>query len=153
MNSSFSQKLKLFSIIASFLISAFIFFVWLIGPIQSQAYENELFLKKIYASTAFDNCVIVNNTQIDESNHLAQCRVKDTHIVYLNLNDNGKVVDRYNFTIETYLETINVIKNLYKADEVLFSYYKNEFVFDVKTDSHEYLLDIESLKKVLSIRK
>ncbi len=153
MNSELAQRLKIILIISGFLLSAFIFYVWLIGPIQGFAAENKLFLEKLYDNTVFDNCELITNTQIDSESHLAQCQVNESHMVYLNMDDDAKILDRHNFLLDQYVESIDLIKRLYQVDMVQFSYYNNQFVFNIKTVDEELFLDITNLEKVFSVKK
>ncbi len=153
MNSELNRRLKILLITASLLISSFVIYVWLIGPVQAYEYEQTVFLNKIYRNTAFDSCELVNNTQIDADVKLAQCQVNESHMVWLSLDVDAHVIDRHNFYLDIYLDNMNTLKQRYQTDEVSFSYYKGEFVYNIKTEDEEFFLDLNNFTKVFRVSK
>ncbi len=153
MNSIFSKRLKLTVITLTFLVSFFIVFVWLVGPVQAIKAKDQALLNNIYAHTAFDECEIVKYTQVGEPINLAQCYVKDTHVVWILVDEKGSVLERTNWDRTNFLDTVDYLKRSYQSSEVSFSYYQNAFVFNVKTNEAEYFINKTDLTKVLSIMK
>lgn len=153
MNSILSKNVKISLIVIAFLISFFMVFVWIFGPVQNSAYLNKLLLDKIYSHSALKSCEIITNTQLSDEDNLAQCYVNETFVVWLNVTDEGKIQDRLNWDKTLYEENMNLLKQRYNTSVVEFSYYQKQFVYDVKTNEEEFFLSISDLTKVFSVKK
>lgn len=153
MNSILSKNVKISLIVIAFIISFFMIFVWIFGPVQNSAYLNNLLLDNIYSHSALKSCEIITNTQLSDEDNLAQCYVNETFVVWLNVTDEGKIQDRLNWDKTLYEENINLLKQRYNTSVVEFSYYQNQFVYDVKTNEEEFFLSISDLTKVFSVKK
>lgn len=153
MTSTMNTKLKLLSISITILVAVFTFFVWIVGPIQKENALNIDFLSNLYQNTAFKSCEIISNTQIDTNIKLAQCQVNETHVVWLSLSENAKVIARKTWLFEEYQNQIESLKIAYPDSSIAFSYIENSFVFNIKTFENEVFLNIDTKQEVMRLNK
>lgn len=153
MNSITIHRLKILFITFGIFFSIFTVFIWVFGPIQAQSIDEDNILNTLYSQSAFNDCTIIQNTQVNQNAHLIECKVNETSTVWLMADESVKIIKRYSWNQESLTSKINTLKSQYHTELVSFSVYNDHFVFNVKNAQKELFINLDKLIVEMSIKR
>lgn len=133
------------------LISLLILSVWVFGPVQAQKKDENERLEKLFSKSAFKQCELIHNRELDPLLQTARCFVSDEIEVWVVIDEAGTIVDRKNMNRDDRTHLFDTLKKLYQSDDVEFTYYINQFVISIKTQNTERILSLDSYETLLKV--
>lgn len=133
-------------------ISIFMILIWLIGPVQNQAKQEEYILRSVISKSAFKNCVVVETNSFTPNARLVECDINEDHVVWLEVNEQGNVLNRLNWIKEELLVQQLDIQNQYPNALIHFNFYQDTFVWEINDLNQDLLIDLNTKAIVLKVR-
>ena len=125
--------------------------VFITGPLALNEITSQNKLDQLYQKTAFSQCELLDQQSIQDQLDLARCTVLDRE-VWLLLDNDQNIKARLNMSSLDLNDARNRLLSQYRAEQFLFSYYQDQFVYHVSSRFEEYFITIEDERVSLRVK-
>lgn len=127
--------------------------IWMIGPVQNQAKHEVQALKQLESKSAFKNCVVQKTNSLSPNGYLISCEVNEDRLVWLNVNEDGNVLNRFNWNTEDYLSSQERLQHQYPNATIYFNIFHDSFVWEIKESKLVLLISLDTETIELKVRQ